>query len=370
MNGPDLSGGRVLGIVYGHVADTMASVPAFRSLRHAFPSARLEALVVRASAPVLRDCPYIDEVITWDDFQLKGTRFARPEKAATIAMLGLRLRRRRYDAVLVFHRSFRIIRKIAALSGAPIRAGVSAGADGYTHWLSAPGQVHSSRDENRAVLAAVGVEEDGGPLEIWPSSTDEAAAGELVGPATGAPLIGLHPGSDWSCQQWLPERWAAVARGLRAQMDARLLITGSGPESGLAGEIASRSDGAAQSIAGRTSLRGLASVIRRLDLLITVNSAPAAIARAVDTPAVVLVGPEDPRLTGLVSGRRLGVVRSTSEAAPGSWCEFGRWGVLSGCDSPVCVGVGGLDRIEVGDVVKAANHMLRAATPRELEVAL
>ena len=366
-----LDGKRVLVIAYGHVADTMAAVPGLRSLRAAYPSARIDALVVKASAAVLEGCPYVDEVVTWDDFRFKGSRFARAEKAAVIAALGMRLRSRRYHAVLVFHRSFRALRQIAALSGAPIRAGVSSGRDGYTHAMPPPGDIHSSREENRAVLASIGVEEDGGGLELWTSAADEEVADRLLPAAAAGPTIGLHPGSDWSCQQWLPDRFAAVGRALEQRLGARIVITGSRSEIGLEQEIARELKGSAVTLAGKTSLGQLAAVVRSLDLLIAVNSAPAAIAQAVGTPSVILLGPEDPRLTGLIAGAKLGLVQPGLRLAPGSWCEFGRWGLLSGCDSPMCRGVAGLDQLEPDEVTRVAIRILNASADRRshLEVA-
>jgi ADP-heptose:LPS heptosyltransferase len=349
-----LDGGRILVIVYGHVADTMASIPGLRSLRRAYPSARIEVLVVRGSEPILRHCPYVDELVTWQDFQLKGTRLAKLEKAARLSALGTRLRGRRYDAVLVFHRSFRSIRRLAATTGAAVRAGIGDAGDGYTNTARPPAGIHSSREENARVLAAIGIEEDGGPVELWTTPDEEAAADRLLAAAGSAPRIGLHPGSDWSCQQWLPEAWAEVGRTLRSRLGASFVITGSGSELALQDEIALGLGASAVRAAGATSLGELVALVRRLDLLICVNSAAAAIARSVGTPAVVLLGPEDARLTGLEAGEHLSIVQPGLRREPGSWCEFGRWGVLSGCESPMCRGIGGLDLLDPADVARVA----------------
>jgi len=349
---------RVLVVVYGHVADTMAAIPGMRSLRRAYPLARIEALVIEASGPVLRGCPYVDEVLTWKDFRLKGTRFARLEKSASLGALGWRIRQRGYDAVLIFHRSFRAIRRLAALSGASVRAGVSDGRDGYSHSVPPPDGVHSSRDENRRVLEAIGVKEDGGPLELWTTEQDQAAADRLLAGSRGRLLVGLHSGSDWSCQQWLPESFGAVGRALQTGIGARIVITGSASELSLQEGIAAGLPEAAVRAAGATSLGELVALIRRLDLIVCVNSAPAAIARAVGTRAIVLMGPEDPRLTGLEPGSMLDIMQPGRRLAPGSWCEFGRWGVLSGCESPMCRAISGLDQLEPADVTVAAIKLL------------
>jgi ADP-heptose:LPS heptosyltransferase len=335
----------------------MAVIPALRSLRTAFPSARIEVLALRAVEPILGPSPHLDELVLWSDYRHKGTRLARAEKVTTLTMLAARLRPRGYGAVLVMHRSFRAMRTLAGLLGATVRAGVSDGSDGYTHVAPPALGVESSRSENRRVLAAIGVEEDGGPVELWTGSADREHAAALLGRREG-PLVGIHPGSDWSCQQWLPERFGAVGATLQRSAGARIVLTGSVSESALQDEIADHLGPDHVRAAGRTTFGQLVEVIRGLDLLVGVNSAAAAIARAVGTPSVVLLGPEDRELTGIDSEADHRVLQPGGAQRPGGWCELGRWGVLSGCESPMCRGIGGLDRLDAGEVADAARSML------------
>src|SRR5689334_3183035 len=62
---------RILVIVYGHLADTMAAVPALRSLRNAHRTAQIDVVALESTRLVLGPCPYIDRLITWKDFQHK-----------------------------------------------------------------------------------------------------------------------------------------------------------------------------------------------------------------------------------------------------------------------------------------------------------
>ena len=350
MKRVELDGRKVLVIAYGHLADTMASIPALRSLRAAYPSASIHVLALESAAPILGPCPYIDELITWRDFQHKGERVARIEKAAVLAALAWKLRQSGYDATLVFHRSTGWI-------GTPIRAGVSNGGGGYTH-AAAPGpEVESSREENRRVLAALGIDEDGGALELWTKPEDAEWATAFVGSGTG-PLVGIHPGSDWSCQQWLPKRFAEVGSTLQATAGARIVITGSGAETDLEAEIAQGLARDPLGACGQTTFGQFVEVIRRLDVLVCVNSAAAAVATAVGTPAVVLLGLEDARYTGVGSSRTQTLIQPKVASQGGGWCEFGRWGVLSGCNSPMCRGLGGLAAVAPAIVSAEVLKML------------
>ena len=357
---PQLDGKKILVITYGHVADTMAAIPGLRSLRAAFPTATIHVLGLESAQPILGPCPYIDRLITWADFQHKGQKVARLEKLGVITTLALRLKAAGYDATLVFHRSSGAMRTLAELLGSPVRAGLSQGGDDYTHPAAPGSEVESSRDENRRVLASIGVEEDGGPLELWTDPRDERWAADFLGPRS-SPRVGLHPGSDWSCQQWLPKRFAEVGRILQTQAGAKVVITGSAAETELESEIAQDLLEPLRAC-GQTSFGQFVEVIRRLDVLVCVNSAAAAVARAVGTPAVVLLGFEDARFTGITGDRRLVVVQAPAPVHQGGWCEFGRWGVLSGCDSPMCRGLGGLADLASAAVAEAALNLLDRAS--------
>jgi ADP-heptose:LPS heptosyltransferase len=209
------------------------------------------------------------------------------------------------------------------------------------------------------VLAALGIEVDGGPVELRTSAHEREAAEALLGSGRG-PLVGIHAGADWSCQQWLPERFAEVAATLQREAGARIVLTGAGSDAALQDLIARGMAEPPIRAAGRTTFGELVEVIRRLDLLVCVSSAPSSIAAATGTPSVVLLGPEDGRYTGMLPERHRRVLQPGGRRPGGSWCELGRWGVLSGCESPICRGVGGLDALGAAEVSAAALEMLVA----------
>lgn len=356
---------RILVVVYGHLSDTMAATPALRSLRAALPDARIEVLALRCARPVLGRSPHLDALVEWDDFRHKGEAVARLEKAAVIAALGLRLRRRRYDATVVLHNGIGAMRRLAQVVGSPVRAGLSYGEDGFTHRAPPAAAAESAREENARILAAFGVDDDRGPVELRTLPGERAAARRLVGSGTG-PLVGIHPGADWSCQQWLPERFAQVAATLQEEAGARVILTGSASEVGLQEEIAAAMGRAPIRAAGRTSFGELVEVIRHLDLLVCVSSVASSIADVTGTPSVVLLGPEDGRFTGMAANPRRRVLQPGGSRLAGSWCELDRWGVLSGCKSPVCRGIGGLAELDPGAVSAAALELLDTAALRPL----
>ena len=350
--------GRLLVVVHGHLTGSMAATPALRSLRKALPEARIDVLGLRCVRPILGRSPHINSLIEWGDFRHRQTPVGRIEKGAMVAALGLRLRRRNYDATLILHASSRPMRTLAQLVGSPLRAGIADGSDGYSHPAPPPvGGVESARQENARILAAVGLADDGGPVELVTTAGEQRRAGQFLGAGTG-PLIGIHAGADWSCQEWLPERFAEVAATLQRQTGARLVLTGSATQAALQDQIASGLPLPPIRTAGRTSFGEFVEVIRRLDLLICVSTAASAVADAVGTPSVVLLGPEDRRLTGMESSTTRRILQPGGTLPTGSWCELGRYPILWACESPVCRGVGGLDRLRPSEVTAAALELL------------
>ncbi len=350
---------RVLIIAYGHLGDSMAATPALRSLREALPGSRIDVLGLRCAEPILGRSPHVDRLLQWGDFRRKGQPLARVEKAALVAALAARLRPARYDATVVLHNGVRAMHLLADAVGSPIRAGLAYGSETFRERIPLPTEPEFARRENARVLAALGVPEDGGPVELPTTADDVAAAETLIGSGSG-PLVGIHPGSDWSCQQWLPERFAEVATALQDHASARIVLTGSSNELALQAEVVRAMPRPPISAAGRTSFGALVEVIRRLDLLVCVSSAAASVADAVGTPSVVLFGPEDARYTGMVEGPIRRILQPGGSRTAGSWCELGRWGVLSGCESPACRGVLGLDRLSTAEVTAVCLEVLGA----------
>jgi hypothetical protein len=213
------------------------------------------------------------------------------------------------------------------------------------------------------VLAAFGVPEDQGPVELWTTRAELGKAEELLGAGTG-PLIGIHAGADWSCQQWFPDRFAEVGSALSHATGARIVLTGTASQVALQEEIAECLSGMTIRASGRTSFGEFVEVVRRLDLIVCVSSAASAVAAAVGTPSVVLMGPEDARYTGMTPAATRRILQPGGARPVGSWCELGRYPVLSGCESPVCRGVVGLDRLTAEEVTGTALELLAASEPR------
>jgi heptosyltransferase-1 len=111
-------------------------------------------------------------------------------------------------------------------------------------------------------------------------------------------------------------RWPARSFGeLSARLSVRSLVVGSPADRELAEEVVSFSGGMARSIAGKTDLRGLISVVREALFMVSNDTGPMHIAAAFEVPVFALFGPADPLRTGPY-GKGHYIIRSGAECAP------------------------------------------------------
>jgi len=359
---------RILVTAYGHIADVLPAGPALRALRASYPAARISVLAVPYVKAMLEACPYVDEVLIFEDFKQKGSRWGKLEQLLALARLTPRLYRR-FDMVLVLHARSRFLSRLAWLSGAKVRAGFLdvASPNMLTHAARPFADIASFRDENRRVLEAIGITSMPESLELWPSPADEAAVSALFQEhqiARDDLLIGLHPGSHWTCQQWSPQDWAKVADELASRYRARIIITGSDDEHELARAIISQmtmKDAAPVDVTGRTSILQFAALLARLRLLICVNSAASQVGLAVGTPTLNLVGYENPVWTAPLKTEAMTILRGCDDTnAVDYWCPYHVWGRLSQCHRAECVGIGGLSLITPAMVLRQVERQFKS----------
>jgi len=152
-------------------------------------------------------------------------------------------------------------------------------------------------DENLALLRPLGIEGVGRREFPLPSTASEEHAVSRGLDALGvATFAVLNPAGGWPSKLWAPERFGALARGLRDRGLASLVTWGPGEE-GLAARAVEASAGAARP-AFPTTLLEFVALARRARLVVAGDTGPLHLACAVGAPVVALFGPTDPRRNG------------------------------------------------------------------------
>lgn len=149
-----------------------------------------------------------------------------------------------------------------------------------------------------STAAAAPATPENDPLR-WAVTDDDRAAARTLLRSIGmdAPYAVIHPGSGAPVKLWPVDRWARVARNLRA-LGLGIVLTGSNAERVSVEEITVAANGAARSLAGKTTVRTLAALFEGAQIVAGVDSGPLHLAVAVGSPTVHLFGPSGARRFG------------------------------------------------------------------------
>lgn len=293
---PDLRYQRILVVRLDNVGDVVMLTPALRALRKTYPGAHITLLCSKAGASVAPMLPWVDDTIvhraSWQDVS-GALPFDPASEQAFIANLASR----GFDAAFVFtsfSQSPFPPAYACCLAGIPHRFGESKEFGGSVLTVAAPplpDHVHQV-DRNLHLLAFAGIPADGTRMELHIPPSDAATATELLaaaGVGAGSQFVALAPGASCDARRYDASRFAEAARLLSAAISVPIVIVGTTADAAAAREIINAVPGGAViSLIGKTSVPGLAAVIRTASLVITNNSGPLHLADAFLRPQVVL----------------------------------------------------------------------------------
>lgn len=338
---------QILVVKVADIGDVLTATPALRTLRRTFPNAAITALTSPRCAPLLDRTGFVDEVLAFDKW-----------RPALPAALGLRLRRRGFDAmVLLHHLTTRFgVAKYAALAtavGAPVRAGLDNGR-GWFLSHRAPDLGFGARHEVEYcndVVGLLGAPPDYGALEFPLTEEDRAYAEQLLPP--GRPRIAVHPGtgSYGLARRWPVERYQTVVRQLVSAGSYPVLL--GGPGEGSLGRAITAAAPEVLDLTGRTTLGQLGGVLAGCDAFVGNDSGVMHIAGAVGTPVVALFGPSNHGAWGpwTPDGRSV-VLRADLPCMP-CFYRGHELGTPEGCPARTC-----LQLITPGQVIETVERLI------------
>jgi heptosyltransferase-3 len=344
---------RILVVALRRIGDVLLTTPLVRSLRRAWPDARLDMLVFSDTAGILQGNPDIDTVIPMPAKRARGAGLA---LAARLA--------KRYDLAVSTQSGDRPT-LFAAVAGrrslAPVE-GDSAMSRFKRGILSVrvpvvPG-LHRVEEMLRLAdaLGVARVAEVVCPVD--------ASAGH---PGSGKPYAVLHPAPMFRYKRWTGEGWRAVADALAAR-GLEVVVTG-GPaaeeraylDDVLRGTEVTRTD-------GTLPWPRLAGLLAGASVFVGPDTSVTHLAAAAGAPTVALFGPTDPRLWGpwpagglerpweaVGTVQQRGNVWLVQNPQPCLPCQ------QEGCDRHIMSHSRCLDEMQPGQVLAAVERALRGA---------
>ena len=338
---------KILVIRTDRIGDLIASTPVFESIKKAYPDSHLAAMFSPYTRELLKNNPFVDEVIVYEREGLhKGFK--------GLLNLARILKGKRFDVVITLFSNFRL-GLLVYMAEIPERiAPATKIAQIFYNKRVLQRRSQSLKHEadyNLDLLKTLGVERTVRTVGLWTDRESEEAAGLYIG-AEGLSkasedhrLIGIHPGSGGSAGNWRPERYAELADKFISDYGYAVILTGSVKEAELLSAV---SDAMRNKPAVYLSdnILNFAALLKKLSVFVSSSTGPMHMAAALKVPTVSLFSP----------------VRA---------CNPVRWGPIGNpqrvlmpdvpqCDRCVrerCAYYDCMDRITVESVVKGANEM-------------
>lgn len=272
--------------------DVIHGLPVLCALRRHRPDAFIAWLVEDWAAELLHTHPALSQVLA---INRADRVHARPQDLAKWWRLRSRLRSFAFDTVFDLQG---LSRSAVAgwLSGAPRRIGFD-GIDARqrSRWFNnvriEPVHRHVV-DRNLELLRAVGLTDVPADFGIPPYPPEAARFEEWLGDQRiRLPFAVIAVGSSRSAKRWPVDRYARLARTIRdVHRMPSLVLWGTDDERRSAQAVVAGADGAA-TLLPPTTLRDIATICRRSDLVIGPDSVAIHIAAAVAATCVGLYGP-------------------------------------------------------------------------------
>lgn len=282
---------RLLLVKLSSLGDVVHTLPLLEALRSGLgPEAHLVWAVRRPFANLLEGNPHVSALRVLEERGLRGA-----------LSFGKQLRSERFDTALDPQGLF-LSGLIAFLSGAPRRVGLDLNREGNRLFLTEPRV--SGRTRRHQVEKLLDFCDVLGLPRLAPRPQAYLAEGEAhtaeawLAPLGRAGRIGCVIGTSTPSKEWPVERWCALARQLAAQGLKPVLLGGPGEVAAAARVVQDAQGAVALNLVGQTSLRQLASVLARCQVVVGGDTGPFHLAVAVGTPTVGLYGVTDPVRVG------------------------------------------------------------------------
>ncbi|HSX27099.1 MAG TPA: lipopolysaccharide heptosyltransferase II [Chlamydiales bacterium] len=279
------------------IGDLVMATPVLTDLRKAFPKASITAMCRTPQCELLKEDEAIDELFC---FTRPPNDFLRREERRNIIA---KIEAGKYDVGILLTNSFSSAWRFWQ---GKVKRRIGFACDWRSFFLTDAVKVPKEIDEQHIVitykqlLAPLGIDiSDTKPrLYVTPKEVEESK--ELLyqrGYVRGKKLVGINPGAAYgSSKCWPPERFRELA--IKLAREVSVVFFGDSTTTVLVKEICRGLPEQVMDLAGVTSLRELACLIKDCDVLVTNDSGPMHIGAAFGTPLVALFGSTDEKVTG------------------------------------------------------------------------
>ena len=317
---------RVVIYSIGNVGDIIVTIPSLEAIRRRMPQSEITLLTSPAAAhapganEILAQGWLVDDIFAYYKEDVRSLR--------GLWRLISTLRSRRYELFVSLPIELATLRRevrtllLARMLGCRFVLGSEVT---FHNWFKVKQMLDRPkfREHERIyhlVTRELGMEEldPPDPHLVLPEAAQVEGARLLneAGLRPGRPFVAIQPGASSAIKRWFPERFAQAADRMVVELGWPIVLVGSTNEIKLLEQVESRMDQPASNFGGRTSLLGLAAVLRSARLVLCNNSGVMHIAAAVGTPTVAVFSARDFEGTWEPAGQHHRVLRNDVPCSP------------------------------------------------------
>ena len=340
---------KILIVRTDRIGDLILSTSVAEALNQKFPQAHIDFLVSPYTAPILKNNPFINQIILDDTRSVKD--FFKLRKI---------IKEKKYDLAIVLHPTLRLAGLLKA-AGIPYRIGT--GYRGYSFLFNLKHFQHRKTVEkheleyNLDMLRILGLEPQKILPKLYLSATEKNEADILLkklGINDEDIVVLIHPGSGGNALNWPTEKFGELADRLIESYSVKVLVTGQAGEKILAEKMKSKMRQSFIDLTGKTDLRLLSAIIGKSDLVICNSTGPMHMAAGLNVPTVALFCP-------------------IFTASPKRWGPYGEGHTVilppvpacKNCTPPKCERGNCMELITVDNVFEKAGAVLKSKTKIE-----
>lgn len=271
---------RILVIQTAFIGDVILSTTIFKGIKNIFPDAKLDVLLIPQTSILLKDNKLINEIIEFDKREIQN-------RIGSIFTVVKKIKENKYDLAISIQSSL-TSSLLMLLGKIPIRIGYPR-QKLITHTIDLEKGLHI-RKRVLQLLKPLSENSFDDQTELFYGEQEEFRVDKILNKIPNKKIIALAPGSAQYTKQWPKEYFGELINLIEEEGFDTVLI--GGPEDKfVCNEIKSKYNLDAVNLAGELSLLESAVLIKKIDLVISNDSAPLHIANAVKTDVIAIFGP-------------------------------------------------------------------------------
>ncbi|MBI1820806.1 MAG: lipopolysaccharide heptosyltransferase II [Nitrospirae bacterium] len=289
----------ILIIKLSSMGDIIHSLPVSQALKALYPDARISFLVNRQYQDILAGNPFIDEIFLFD----RNIWNQFPKSIFSIVKLVNEIRKKSFDLVIDLQGLLRSGLLAWAASGKKV-IGFNNSREGsrffYDQRISVPNENIHAVDRYLLIPKTMGWKEKP-QFNIEICEKDKVFIEDFIKAEkvkSYLKLIGIQPVARWKTKEWSGANFAKLADLIQQNQECQVVFFGSREELLQVQKIVRQMTSLPIIATGKLTLKQLAALLKRCEMLITNDSGPMHLAAALNIPVIALFGATDFRMTG------------------------------------------------------------------------